>query len=302
MKHFLLAGEKGRNDFFSHALTIALVVGTLAIFSMIPVWIYAIQTNQTQISTALLQKHFGSNLLFLFNLLPIALGLGTLWLCVRYIHKRKFVTLITIRKAPDLKRILFSFLIWMAFLFLFFVLNLFLSPEEISWNFQPAQFGILLLISLVFVSIQCLFEEIFFRGYLLQAFGSTIPNKWIPALLSCGIFTLMHFQNPEVELLGWGALLYYFATAIFLTWITVIDDGIELSSGFHIANNLFGALWLTNDWQVFQTDALFRSHAAAEINSFHWITILAVYPLLMYLYSKKYGLSPRKLFESYKHD
>lgn len=39
--------------------------------------------------------------------------------------------------------------------------------------------------------------------------------------------------------------------------MALMDDGLELSMGYHAINNIFAALILTNEWQAFQTDALF---------------------------------------------
>jgi hypothetical protein len=67
-----------------------------------------------------------------------------------------------------------------------------------------------------------------------------------------------------------------------------MDDGLELSMGYHAINNLFAAIVVSNEWQVFQTDALFIDHAKP---SFGWdaiLTISCLQPLLLIYFAKKY--------------
>ena len=74
-------------------------------------------------------------------------------------------------------------------------------------------------------------------------------------------FALMHAFNPEVQKLGNTLLIYYFLTGIFLGIITLMDDGLELAIGYHTANNFFTAILISNDWQAFQTDAVFMDYS-----------------------------------------
>jgi hypothetical protein len=62
-----------------------------------------------------------------------------------------------------------------------------------------------------------------------------------------------------------------------------MDDGLELTLGFHAANNLIGALLL--DWTVFQTHSILKDvepQAGIDV-----IPVLVIYPILLYIFSKK---------------
>ena len=59
------------------------------------------------------------------------------------------------------------------------------------------------------------------------------------------MFAMMHISNPELSVLGPGLLLYYFMAGVFLSLLTVQDDGLELAMAFHIFNNLFPFTWTT---------------------------------------------------------
>jgi membrane protease YdiL (CAAX protease family) len=94
--------------------------------------------------------------------------------------------------------------------------------------------------------------------------------------------------NPEVEKLGPEILLYYFSCGLFMSLLTVLDDGLELSIGFHTVNNIFGALMVTNHWQVFQTDALFMDTSEPVIGFDLWVIVLVFFPMLLFIYHKVY--------------
>ena len=81
--------------------------------------------------------------------------------------------------------------------------------------------------------------------------------------------------------------------------MTLMDDGLELALGFHAANNLLGALLITSDSAVFQTDALFISTADSNIYEL-LIQVFIIFPILLYIFSKKYNWAnwKQKLFKS----
>jgi membrane protease YdiL (CAAX protease family) len=75
-------------------------------------------------------------------------------------------------------------------------------------------------------------EEIFFRGYLMQALGSLVAHPAFGVVVSALIFALMHgVQNPALFLnrLGFGLL------AGVLVWRT---GGLEAGIGAHVVNNV----------------------------------------------------------------
>jgi membrane protease YdiL (CAAX protease family) len=94
--------------------------------------------------------------------------------------------------------------------------------------------------------------------------------------------------NPEIEVIGYHIILYYIAVGIFLGFISYFDNGIELSIGYHAANNLFAALMITTNWQVFQTDALFIDNSTPQVGWETIIGILVILPFLFFLFKYKY--------------
>ena len=61
---------------------------------------------------------------------------------------------------------------------------------------QPGFWGFLVVIVLT-SPLQAMAEEIFFRGYLLQALGSLVARPWFGVVVSALVFALLHgLQNP----------------------------------------------------------------------------------------------------------
>ena len=88
--------------------------------------------------------------------------------------------------------------------------------------------------------------------------------------------------------MGYIIMIYYIGTGLFLGIITLMDEGIELALGFHAANNLTGALLVTSDWTVFQTHSVFRDMSEPSAGFDVILPIVVVYPILLFIFSKKY--------------
>ena len=65
------------------------------------------------------------------------------------------------------------------------------GPEPLKFGVQPGFWGFLVVIVLT-SPIQAMAEEIFFRGYLLQALGSLVSTPWFGVIVSSVVFALLH--------------------------------------------------------------------------------------------------------------
>jgi hypothetical protein len=166
-----------------------------------------------------------------------------------------------------------------------------MHPDDFIVNFKPSSFFILLLISLLFIPLQTGFEELLFRGYLIQGLGVLFRNAWIPLILTSAGFGLLHAFNPEVEKLGPLILLYYIGTGFLFGIITLLDEGTELALGMHAANNVAAAVFVTMDWAVFQTDALLVDRSEPSLGMEMMLPVFILYPLVILFLSRKYGWS-----------
>ena len=123
----------------------------------------------------------------------------------------------------------------------------------------------------------------------MQGIGLMAGKRWVPLVITSMIFGLLHLFNPEVEKLGYGIMVYYIGTGFFLGILTLMDEGLELAIGFHAANNLLTALLVTADWTAFQTESLYRDISEPELGWDVFLPVLVIYPILLYVFSKKYG-------------
>lgn len=174
--------------------------------------------------------------------------------------------------------------------------------SSLKWNFEPQSFLVLTCITLVMIPIQTGCEELIFRGYFLQFLGTRLKRGVLVILLNGISFAILHGMNPEMKLLGINAFIFYALSGCFAALITVMDDGIELAWGFHTANNVFGILIVTNDWQVFQTDALYKDVSKPEMGVGIWLLLLILYPIMVLIFSKVYKWKDWKKRLFYKAD
>lgn len=235
-----------------------------------------------------LMSLFESNVNLTYMVVPFVGGLLFLLLSVKLIHKQSITNLTTGRKSIDWNRVAFSFLFWGVIVAFFVGLQYYMMPESIVLNFKAKPFFILLILGIVLIPIQTSFEEYLFRGYLMQSLGLLAKNRWFPLLFTSIVFGVLHISNPEIAKLGNWLLVYYIGTGFFLGIITLMDDGMELSLGFHAANNLISALLVTADWQVFQTHSIFKDISEPNL-VMAIVPSLLLFPIMIFIYSKKYG-------------
>jgi membrane protease YdiL (CAAX protease family) len=242
-------------------------------------------------SEAGIMKFFSPNVtLFLMLLIFVFTMLGII-IVVKYIHKMKLIDIITLREKVDWKRIFFAFVLWGLFSLCSTLIVYYTSPENFTLNFKPIPFLILVLISITMLPIQTSAEEFIFRGYLMQGFGLLAKNRWFPLIVTSALFGLMHIMNPEVEKMGLIIMVYYIGTGLFLGIITLMDDGMELSLGFHAANNIVTALLVTSEWSALQTESVFKDVSAPSVSYEILIPVVVVFPLLLIIFSNKYNWS-----------
>ncbi len=238
--------------------------------------------------TNVMMNTLESNFTFFLLLLSFAVGLGALYLTVKYLHKQPWLTLTTSRKKTDWGRVWFGFGLIAAITIITTLIDYNSSPENYVLQFDLVPFIILAVIGIVMVPLQTSFEEYLFRGYWMQGLGVLAGNRWVPLMVTSLLFGLMHIANPEVEKIGYIILVYYIGTGFFLGIITLMDEGLELALGFHAGNNLIGALLVTADWTVFQTNSIFKDIAEPTVGFMAIVPVFVFYPILIFIMAKRY--------------
>lgn len=231
------------------------------------------------------------NVTLFLVLLSFAIGLAGLYLWLRFIHKQSMTSLTTSRKQVDWERIMFGFLLIAGTTTVLTLLDYYSDPDGYVVQFQWLPFLGLFIISMVMMPLQTSFEEYLFRGYLMQGIGIMAGNRWMPLIITSVIFGGLHFFNPEVGKLGNVIMIYYIGTGLFLGVITLMDEGMELSLGFHAGNNLIASLLVTADWTAFQTNSILRDVSDPSAGIDVIVPVLFVYPVFLGLMSWRYNWS-----------
>ncbi len=147
-----------------------------------------------------------------------------------------------------------------------------------TWTREPvtvdpqAGFWAFALVILLTSPIQAAAEEIFFRGYLMQALGSLVAKQWFGVVVSSLVFALLHgTQNLPlfIDRLAFGLLAGL---------LVLRTGGIEAGIAAHVVNNVFayGIAGLTGS--VAELKALQQiswSDAAFDVGGFALFAALA---------------------------
>ena len=190
---------------------------------------------------------FSSNTLLILMLFPFIAGLAAFILLVKPLHSRTIRAVINGTSKIRWNRFFISFVIWTGLSALYFIFYLKVDPQNFSINNKSFSLVILAIISLTMIPFQAAFEEVLFRGYLMQGFAALVRNRWFPLVMTSLLFALMHGLNPEVKEYGFLTMMpQYILFGLIFGIITILDDGIEAAMGAHTANNAFLCIMVTS--------------------------------------------------------
>jgi len=274
---------------FSWYLLGSVIVILFSFLGQFPMFFFLPKTITAGTSPLDLFKDLDSNLVLFLYLFPFLIAFFGFLFVIKKLHQQTLTQIITANAKIDYKKMGFAFGFWTVITLFIFAVDYALSPEDYLLTFQWQPFLIMLLISLVFIPFQSGLEELLFRGYLLQGFARLTKSRLGALLLTSIIFGSLHIANPEIQKLGMGLLAYYIGTGFFFGIIALMDEGIEIPLGLHIANNLITALLVTADWTAFQTESIFKDISSPTLGSELLVFLGIVYPLSLYYLGKRYG-------------
>jgi len=148
------------------------------------------------------------NPLLLLVIIGVSYGIFALlfYLCIRLIHKKKFISLINTGKKINLIRILKGAGLWASIMAIYTLISLIYNDGSLSFNFNPVPLLYLLILSFLVFPLQASFEEIFFRGYLMQGLGLLSEKPVVPLILGIRITfektccpTDINFSNIRID-------------------------------------------------------------------------------------------------------
>lgn len=152
------------------------------------------------------------------------------------------------------------------------------------------------LLSFILVGIAAVLEELLCRAYIAYFVNDSMetrPKKMaLYCLASAILFTIVHFQNPEVQ--GSGAIysmVFYFIMGAVLMFVTLKTKGIEAAIGIHVANNLVNAWLFTYKDAALITNALYtHSNRIGPLMLVQSVLCVALSVAVVLAFSKKKDL------------
>lgn len=251
---FLDNADQGKNNWWRYLITIILTWGApnvlgIAVIILLLLYFISNKLNSAYFATLISNPLVSIALVGLTDIVSLLF----LYIGVRYIHERKFMSIINTDSKFSWKKILKGGGVWFSLLVLGVIISLLLSPNSLNVTFNPTTFSLLLILSLIVFPIQASFEELFFRGYLMQAFGLLTKKGWkrlgtvsyyaiIPLISTSLIFAILHYANGSNTITSIDIVLQVFIMGLTLGIIALGENRIETAMGVHIANNIFVAL------------------------------------------------------------
>jgi len=230
--HFLEVARQGRNEWWRY------VAGIVFIF-------VCSMGGQVMIAVPLVLREpdpaRADLLLLALLLLSFAPGMAAVALAVRFLHSRSFRTLVTPYAQVSWKRLATGFVGWFVLAAAAGLVEAVLHPGRYQPNPEPLTVLPFLVVAALLIPIQAGTEELFYRGYLLQATGLLLRHPVLLSILNGLLFALPHAANPETTAGFVKVMLLYFMAGSFWAFITLRSGTLELALGAHTANNFFTA-------------------------------------------------------------
>ena len=199
------------------------------------------------------------NIYLLEMLFPFIIGILAFVLLLKPLNGKTLKQVINGTGSFRWNRLFISAAVWIIFSAIYLFVTIKLDPSNYSLNNTSKTLIPLIIISVLLIPFQAAWEELMFRGYLMQGFTVWLKNRWSPVIITSVLFALMHIINPEIKEYGfWNMMPQYLLFGLIFGVITVFDDGVEAAIGAHAANNVFLSVMLTNKSSALQTPAMYE--------------------------------------------
>ena len=269
INRFLNNVNKGENDWWRYLITIVSSLGVsafmAAFFSLFLIAIYFLFIGNSDIFAMFdYMDTYDSNiaLFFIITFIEISFAMIFLFLSLKFIHKRDFMSIVNFSPKYDefsgkainwVKRVrwgqmLKGALIWLIFMITTLLTSFLLSPESYSINPNMENIYLIIFLFILAIPIQVLFEELVFRGYLNQGLSLKIKSPIVVILISSLIFSLLHIFNGGFNPIFMIANVFYtFILGIIFSVATLTTNGVEWATGAHFTNNLLAFLIISSE-------------------------------------------------------
>ena len=253
--------------------------------------------NNPEVNAVFMPMVGESAVVYALMLMTFPAFLAGLYFCQKIIHRRTIMSIHTAASKIDWKRIVFAIGVTWAVIGSLTILAHITGISPVRSTFDPSRFFAFAFVTLIFIPLQSGTEEIIFRGYLNQAFGHFISNKWFVFIITSAMFAAMHLSNPEAlsgaEKGGFTHLLVmsqYFLFGFVLSVIVYFEGGLEAAIGVHAGNNMFAAMFVNYEGSVLPTPSAFIATPNAQTDA--WVAIAVLFIIAGVLYKTRKPIIP----------
>jgi len=258
---FLENASLGKNNWWRYVLTVIisfiggnLVAGLVMVLILTVYSFFLASGGVTNIPNIIMEMISSPFILLVLVGISYVLSFFFFYICLRFLHHKPLLKVINAVSSMRWGLLLKGLVLWFLILGLFSLPELIFNPGSYQVTFNPNTFSILLVLCLLAFPIQASFEEILFRGYLMQGFAlfskrlsrvfesNWLSKPWVPLLITSIAFGLVHFWNGTDLYMDMSIVSSTFIIGLMLGVIALGDNGIETAMGIHIANNLYVSL------------------------------------------------------------
>ncbi len=177
------------------------------------------------------------------------------WFAVQFVHKKRMKWIATGAKNYRWDMFWFAFAIGAIAIIASVAIAYFSGPDELLFRFNARSFAILCLIAAVMIPIQAGWEELFFRGYLMQGLGLLKLKSYVFFLISAGVgfmlYKALQLKFEALDLYGMNELLGFDLLLVKIVLVTVIILFQLLKSIFERAFPEENQGIMNKNWPVF---------------------------------------------------
>jgi len=136
----------------------------------------------------------------------------------------------------SLKDLWFGLFLGALSIILIFIVLMATDNVTLLNSLSNPHFSIFTITFLVLFILVGIFEEMFFRGYVMSTMASRGNKKWVIYVASALIFSIAHGANPNVSLLG---LMNIALVGLLFAYMFDATKSLWLPIGYHITWNYF---------------------------------------------------------------
>ncbi|EKQ52642.1 MAG: CAAX amino terminal protease family [Methanobacterium sp. Maddingley MBC34] len=293
---FLDNASEGQNNWWKYVLTVilsllagSLVAGVLVVLFLV---VYAFILSATGNVANILGIIQGTlqNPFVLIVLIGVsyAISFFLFYICLRFLHRKRLMSVINTVSSLRWKMLLKGLVLWILVLAIFNLPDLIFNSQNYQKNFDLGSFAILLVLCLLVFPMQASFEEILFRGYLMQGFSLLSKKPWVSLLLTSLIFGSVHILNGTDLYMDLSIVASTFIMGLMLGVIALGDNGIETAMGIHIANNLYISLFFNSaDSGLGELPSLVTAPASDPFSGIPFMILAALIVLTILFWNRK---------------